>query len=484
MEPTRRTLTVFGVAVVLAVSVPLFAPPVVSLGAVLLVGWLIAQQLVAVRAFQASVSATTVTVEPSVSTAQAGTEIPVTVQVERPSTAAHTKTVVTVALPPAATAVPESKRTLTLTIGSTQARTVIPMSVPTAGRMRIPEPTWELRDAHGLFTESLTRGPSPTVTVDGQTVENIHVGRGGSALSAYGQHPADGTGDGLTPAELREYIGGDPADRIDWKATARLPDTYVREFEPESDREISLVFDHRSAVGTGTPTPQLAYLREVALGIVSNAESVGDPLGFVAVGDDGLTTIASPSSRQDAYTRIRERLLAVQPTPAGEPSSTVELTHPEASRQLARQLADDDSRFGTILRTFADTTTAYIERIESDPLYGAIEYLTSTTANQLTIILTTDRDRTQLRETIKAAASGETAVLVFLTPDVLFDTTELTDIESAYRRYRDFETFRQDLEQHNGVVAYEVGPRDRLATLLSVGRDRSGTQQVPQGGSP
>lgn len=483
MEPTRRTVSIVGVAVILAVSVPLFAPPVVSFGAVLLFGWLIAQQLVTVHTFQRSVSATTVTVEPSVSTATAGTEVPVTIRVERPSTAARTKTIVTIPLPPAATSLPEDERTLTLDVGSTHATTVIPMSVPTAGRMQIPEPRWELRDAHGLFTESFSRGPSPTVTVDAETPEAIHVGRGGSELSAYGQHPADGTGDGLTPAELREYIGGDPADRIDWKATARLPDTYVREFDPESDREISLVFDHRSQTGTGNGTPQLAYLREVALGIVNNAESVGDPLGFVAVGDDGLTTTIPPSSRQVSYTRIRERLLEAQPTPAGEPTSTVELTHPEASRQLARQLANDETRFGTILRTFADTTTAYIERIEADPLYGAIEYLTSTTANQLTIILTTDRDRTELRETIKAATSGETAVLVFLTPQVLFDNTELTDIEAAYRRYRDFETFRQDLERHNGVVAYEVGPRERLATLLSVGQDGSVTQQAVQRGS-
>lgn len=467
MKPTHRTVTVAAVAIILAVSIPVLATPTAGLGVILLCSWLVVRQLVAAREFQATVSATTIAIEPAVSTAQVEAEIPVLVEVTRPATVAHTKAVVTIRLPAAAKQIPASERTLTLECGMTEATTTIPMSIPTAGRMQIPEPTWELHDAHGMFSETFVRGPSPTVTVDARTIDDLHVGQGGSELSAYGQHPTDGTGDGLTPAELRQYMGGDPVDRIDWKATARLPDTYVREFEPESDREVSLIFDHRSWLDAGSSPSQLAYLRELGLGIIGNAASIGDPLGFVAVGNDGLTTTISPSSQQQTYTRIREVLLDLQPTPGDAPESMVELTHPAASQQLARQLSDDDSRFGTVLRTFAEATPAYIKRIEDDALYGAVEYINSTTASQLIIILTTDINRTRLRETVRTAARGETAVLVFLAPTVLFDHTELAAIETAYDHYREFETFRQGLERHNGVVAYEVGPRDRLAAILS-----------------
>jgi len=481
MEPTRQAVTAAAIAVVLLVSVPLLLTPVVGLGGCLIFGWLLARQLTAVRDFQTSVDVTTINIEPAASTVQVGTEIPVTIAVERPASAAQIQTVVTVSLPPASDWVAESERTVTLAVGETAASTTILMSVPTAGRMTIPEPTWTLRDAHGLFTESFGAGPTPTVTVEAHTLQNIHVGRGGMAQTAYGQHPTEGSGDGLTPAELREYIGGDPADRIDWKATARLPDTYVREFEAESDREITLILDHRSLTGQGTPDSQLAYLREVGLGIVQNAKSVGDPLGFVSVGDDGLTNSIVPSNQQLTYTRIREKLLQLEPTPTGAPSSAVDLTHPAASRRLSQQLADDDSRFSTVIRTFAEATTAYIEQLETDPLYSAVEHTQSTSLSQLTIILTTDAHRRQLRETIRAAASNTTAVLVFITPAVLFDKAELSDIETAYDRYRRFEEFRQELEQHSAVLAYEVGPNDRLESVLASRRNTTTDRQATTG---
>lgn len=483
MRPTRRTVTAGSVAVVLAASVPIVANPVVGIGAAILFGWLIAQQLVAVRAFQRSVAATSISVEPSVSAVKVNTEIPVTVHVKRPAAAAQTKMLIAVSLPPAAKSISQDERTVQLESGETEATTTVLMSFQTAGRMTIAEPRWELEDTHGLFTESLTRGPSPTVTAEAQTVQNLHVGQGGDAMAPYGQHSTNETGDGLTPTELRQYVVEDPADRIDWKATARLPDTYVREFESETDREVTLIFDHRSKVGTGIPASQLAYLREIALGIVDNAESVGDPLGFVAVGNEGLTTTIAPSARNVAYTQIRDGLIDLQPTIAQEGSATTDLTPPAVSRELASQLTDDDTPFGNIVRAFADTTMAYTEEIESDPLFGAIEYINSTTASQLTIILTNDTDRTQLLETIREAASGETAVLVFLTPEVLFEGAALADIESAYHRYHEFEEYRQMLQQQAGVIAYEVAPGDRLATLLATERGERAERRTLQGGS-
>lgn len=477
MLPTRRTWTTAAIAVLLAAAAPVVDSVVPAVGAALVFGWLLAQQLIAVAQFQTTVEATTLTVDPSVAGVQVESEAPVTLRVERPPTAADTELTVTLPLPPAATPVDKSDRQVTLGVGDTQATTTVVVTLPTAGRMQFLEPHWQLTDSREAFTERFDRGPTPTVTAEAHSLRNLHVGRGGSELSAYGQHPTDGTGDGTTPAELRQYVGGDPADRIDWKATARLTEPYVREFEAESDREITLIVDHRSRLGADTPdNSPLAYIREVALSIVGNAESVGDPLGLITVGDEGLTTTVAATRSQVGYARIKEQLLQLEPTPAGPPRSAVDLQHPAATRRLIQQLAGDESTFASTLREFTATAPAYVERIQADPLYGAIEYLqATTTASQVTVILTTDRDRPQLRETVRAAASDDSAVLVFLTPQVLFDTSELGNLEAAYRRYREFEQFRTELERFGSVIAYEVGPGDRLASLLSSHRQRATT---------
>jgi uncharacterized protein (DUF58 family) len=462
---------------------PIVASPVPAVGAALVFGWLIARQIATVRQFHTTVDATTVSVEPATTELRAGGELPVTLSVTRPPAAADTALTISLPIPVAARPVDDADRQVTLAIGDTQATTTVLLSMPTAGRIRFSEPTWELVDAHARFTESFTRGPTPTVTVAAHSLQNLHVGRGGTELSAFGQHATDGTGDGITPAELRQYLSGDPADRIDWKATARLGEPYVREFEAESDREITLIVDHRADAGADQDSrsaqdSQLDYLREVALGIVESATSTSDPLGLITVGDEGLTHTITPTRQQIGYTRISKQLLELEPTPAGPPTAGGDLQHPATARRLSEQLAGDESPFATMLRPFTETAPAYVERIETDPLYGAVDYLrTTTTATQLTIILTTDTNRPQLRETVRAAASNDNAVMVFLTPQVLFDAGELADLEAAYRQYRAFEEFRTELERFGSVVAYEVGPGDRLATLLSSTHARTASRR-------
>ena len=68
-----------------------------------------------------------------------------------------------------------------------------------------------------------------------------------------------------------------------------------------------------------------------------------------------------------------------------------------------------------------------------------------------------------------------------MTPEVLFERAELADIETAYDRYLDFEEFRQELEQHSAVAAYEVGPSERIETVLaSRGRQDAGRQTTQE----
>jgi hypothetical protein len=71
---------------------------------------------------------------------------------------------------------------------------------------------------------------------------------------------------------------------------------------------------------------------------------------------------------------------------------------------------------------------------------------------------------------VKLARRDEGEVLVFLTPQVLFEPGGLADMEDAYERYVDFEEFRRELARLERVSAFEIAPGDRLEGVLAAGR--------------
>jgi hypothetical protein len=144
------------------------------------------------------------------------------------------------------------------------------------------------------------------------------------------------------------------------------------------------------------------------------------------------------------------------------------------SNTIARILAGDDSTFARTLAPFFDATpTTSVRHDELPPLVGAIERLhADRTGSRWTIILTGDTDRDEVRKAVRSARNGGDQVFVFLTPEVLFTADGLADVERAYERYADFERFRRELDRLGEVTAFEVGPRDRLQTVLDTRRER------------
>lgn len=142
---------------------------------------------------------------------------------------------------------------------------------------------------HGLLTETLRLGPARTLTVEPRGPRDVHVGEAGEPVAAaFGDHLVGRLGAGLTPMELREYVHGDAASRIDWKATARMNHPYVRKEEAETDRMTTLLLDARAAMDIGLPgETKLDDLREVALAVAAGAREHVDPLGLYVVGEAG-----------------------------------------------------------------------------------------------------------------------------------------------------------------------------------------------------
>lgn len=355
------------------------------------------------------------------------------------------------------------------------------IACPVAGRLTIPAPLIRVADADGLFATTFHRGPSTDVVVEATRPRRLHVGQGGDPLpTAFGDHETEATGTGTTPAELREYQPGDPAARIDWKATARLTDPYVRQFEAETDLETVLLLDHRATMATGDPGTgtQLAFLREVAMAYVGQAEDRSDPIGLVGIGDEGLTHRHWPAGGPAHYDRLRSLLLDLTPT-----ESTSEATQPQTDARLpaavAREIGDRlraDRPFDERLRPFFVDRGRYVEHVAADPLFAAARL----TADQLgthrvTIILTDDQRRRELLETVKLARTPGSRVLVFLTPGCLFTPGGLANLAAAYDEYVEFEDLRRELDGLDGVTAFEVAPSDRIGALLDAHRHRRAT---------
>ena len=335
------------------------------------------------------------------------------------------------------------------------------------GRMELAAPTVTVADRRGWFESTFQLGSPLEIVVRPNRPRELHVGRAGTALpSAYGQHDAGPFGSGTTPGELREYVPGDTTARVDWKATARLGELYVREFEAETDLETTIVLDHRASTREGPPgATKLDYLRQFALAYADHARELGDPLGLLVVGDEGITARRWPEAAPEHYEWITTTLQGVSPTEGTDAEDRLAMAAADAGR-LAASLGD--TAMGQPLAPFLRDRARYVERIDERPLFRTVRlFLERTGRDRLCLILTDDERRTELHEAVKLARRGDGRVLVFIAPSALFDRPQLPDVDDTYHAYVDFEEFRRRLDAMDRVRAFEIAPGDRIGSVIA-----------------
>jgi uncharacterized protein (DUF58 family) len=484
MRATRRLWGVVLLGVLLAVFAVLLERPLPLVGAAGLGAWLLAHQYRFLRALEDTAETTVIeqTIPRERVTTGESTGFALSVVRESGPLALSVT-----AEPPVAATVEGGPRSITLAPDQREARLALRLSWPVAGQFACAPATVVATDPRGLFTETLSLGTAPAIAVEPRRPRNVHVGEGGEEVAAaFGEHEGGRLGTGFDPAEVRQYVAGDDASRIDWKATARLAEPYVREYESETERRTVLVVDHRATTGQGPGgATKLEYLRHVALAFTGSARQLSDPLGCLAVGDGGLTARHPPAATTGNYAGIRATLEDLTPTVAETPPDALPATagidatrSPAAARDIATAL-DGDARFDRTLRPYFDATDSYVRRIADDPLFETIRReVTRIDGVVWTVVLTDDSRPDRLREAVTVASRGGNRVLVFLTPSILFDPGGLVDLEAAYDRYVEFEEFRRDLARLPGVSAFEVGPGDRLDAVLATGRDRRENRQM------
>jgi len=464
MQPSRRAWQVVAIASLLAGLAVVAAQPVLLLGSAAIAALLLARQWLFLTDCDAAARWLTVELDVPREYVKQQETTAVTLEATLAEPAPVDLTV-HVATPLQASA--DSPLAVTIPAGERRAATTVALTWEVAGTAQFSQPTVTFSAADGLFSETTTTGPTESVVVEPRAPGGIHVGEGGQRLDvAFGEHRAGQFGQGIEPAEIRQYVPGDDVADIDWKASARQRDIYVREYEVETDRQTVLLFDHGGSLARGPEGESMCtYLREVALAYAHAAEAFDDPLGLYTVGDGGLTAEFAPAADTDQYREIRGKLHDIEPTSGGRRAPT--LADPASAGRKAGALAGESSTFATTLRPYFENTREYVQRIEDEPLFEvARTYLDRIRGDTRTVIFTDDGDRATLRETVKVARGGAGTVTVLLAPAALFDEGGLADPEAIYAEYVAFESFRRELAAIERVEAFEVAPEARLQAVL------------------
>ncbi|MDQ1486152.1 MAG: hypothetical protein QOJ62_1845 [Actinomycetota bacterium] len=121
-------------------------------------------------------------------------------------------------------------------------------------------------------------------------------------------------GQGTEFDSLRDYVEGDDARSIDWRATARRSSVVVRTWRPERDRRLLLVLDtgRTSAARVGA-APRLEAALDAALLLGTLAARAGDRVDLMAVDDRPRALARGADGNGDALSGLLAAMAGVQP---------------------------------------------------------------------------------------------------------------------------------------------------------------------------
>ena len=468
MRVTRRFwLTLIAIGS-LVVGGELLDAPLLVIGAVGLAGWLLAMQFAFIRGVSRLEDGLTVSQSLSRSHIRTNAETKYTLQASVAATN-HLPLSIEARIPLAARMDAGHSPDIELDASMQSSSVTLPLTWDTVGTYTVPGATVTVSDSTGLFTQSFTTASGPEISVESPSVGPIHVGQGGKQLlRGVGEHDARGRTGGLSAEEIRKYVPGDALKYVDWKATARLDEAHVRNYEAEGNRSVVLVLDHRQTLDDGAPgETKLDHLKAVAAAFQQRAETTRDPLGYVTVGDAGVTESSVPVARTEAYRSCRHRINDLDAEAETPATATTTATHTGTMTGTVNLSTDTQSPMEATLFAYRDAAGSK-RHLPDQPLYNGFQAAPHEIRSaDLLVICTDDSHPSELRNTVGLARRNATEVVVFITPSVAFDTDLLTDVDTAYERYRTFDQFRRELNEIDSVTAYEVGSPDRIAAILS-----------------
>ena len=127
-----------------------------------------------------------------------------------------------------------------------------------------------------------------------------------------GRYASAFRGQGIEFAELREYAPGDDVRAIDWKATARLRQPFVRRYVEEREQTLLLVVDLSGSTAYGVSGRSVRGLSIELAGVLGMAAAASNDLvGCVGFGEGVRLTIAPAKGTPHTLRIVQELTTAV-----------------------------------------------------------------------------------------------------------------------------------------------------------------------------
>lgn len=117
-------------------------------------------------------------------------------------------------------------------------------------------------------------------------------------------------GQGMEWEDVRAYVPGDDVRRIDWKVTARLGETQIKQFREERENVVYLLIDVSPSGFFGTQgAARIELLAELAAALAFCAARSNDRLGVLFFAQEVVRHIPPGAGRAHIFGVIREILI-------------------------------------------------------------------------------------------------------------------------------------------------------------------------------
>jgi uncharacterized protein (DUF58 family) len=125
-----------------------------------------------------------------------------------------------------------------------------------------------------------------------------------------GQHRSPFHGFNIEFASYREYSPGDDLRRLDWRVFARSDRHYIKQYEEESNAQVTFVVDASASMnyrGSGATLSKFDYAATLVVSLAMLLARQQDPVGLVLFDEEATTTL--PPNATQAQVSVISGLL-------------------------------------------------------------------------------------------------------------------------------------------------------------------------------
>ncbi|HEY6212447.1 MAG TPA: DUF58 domain-containing protein [Vicinamibacterales bacterium] len=129
-----------------------------------------------------------------------------------------------------------------------------------------------------------------------------------------GMHRAPFVGASIDFAEHRGYVAGDDIRRVDWRLYARTDRYYVKQYEADTNTNLSVLFDiSKSMQFHNRGIPKIEYACYLAACVTYLAQKQRDRVGMITFDDDIVTQVPPSAKHFNVVLHTLDRAKAERP---------------------------------------------------------------------------------------------------------------------------------------------------------------------------